>query len=577
MCNSLFPQTQCDKSMNSSLCQCSGVMKNMDNSTVIVSKIGRTSIDELCFTSRMDTIFKSYYRNTTSWIGFGGMNSVYRMYPGVTISNCNNFDVRIEPWFVTATTGRKDILIIVDTSESMSESGRLKIVARAVDKLLSSLTFNDYFNVIQFSTNPNILIGTKMVRATTENRLKVYEMLMEIIPEGATNFESAFTAAFDLLKDSRPPYGEATSNCNTEIIFLTDGTITAGGNASVVIDLIAKRNSLLDHGPAIISAYSVGENADMVIPKQIACSTGGIWQEVRVESDLETYFSLENVYFSHGIMFSNLTTNTKNDVFWIETISDIEYPGITESKPVLIASTPVFDRSNYPPVLFGVVAVAVPREVVDPTNVTTIDLSAYYPVCKKFHLPYCTQQSIRVIVGEQSLCDQQCNNLTEITTSVCRYTLTPNETWCNMNRTQPTSDNVCCNDDICELTVICGNGIVEAGEACDDGNLVNHDGCDHLCSLEQYWICEGSPSHCFRPQVRLVDYGVIFGSLGGALVIIIILVIITIIIDRISANYDGKKKLDMQDVAINMVNQKKRSLKRTLTRDDSTSSESMLV
>jgi cysteine-rich repeat protein len=30
---------------------------------------------------------------------------------------------------------------------------------------------------------------------------------------------------------------------------------------------------------------------------------------------------------------------------------------------------------------------------------------------------------------------------------------------------------------------VCGNGIVEDGEACDDGNLVNNDGCTNLCML----------------------------------------------------------------------------------------------
>ena len=36
----------------------------------------------------------------------------------------------------------------------------------------------------------------------------------------------------------------------------------------------------------------------------------------------------------------------------------------------------------------------------------------------------------------------------------------------------------------CTLTgAICGNGIIEAGEACDDGNLVNGDGCENNCTL----------------------------------------------------------------------------------------------
>lgn len=42
-------------------------------------------------------------------------------------------------------------------------------------------------------------------------------------------------------------------------------------------------------------------------------------------------------------------------------------------------------------------------------------------------------------------------------------------------------------------TATCGNGVVEEGEACDDGNLVDGDGCNQYCRLE----CD---THCDCPQ-----------------------------------------------------------------------------
>lgn len=43
----------------------------------------------------------------------------------------------------------------------------------------------------------------------------------------------------------------------------------------------------------------------------------------------------------------------------------------------------------------------------------------------------------------------------------------------------------------------CGNGTVEADEACDDGNTDDGDGCDATCAVDPGWECDGaSPTVC---------------------------------------------------------------------------------
>jgi cysteine-rich repeat protein len=42
----------------------------------------------------------------------------------------------------------------------------------------------------------------------------------------------------------------------------------------------------------------------------------------------------------------------------------------------------------------------------------------------------------------------------------------------------------------------CGDGLIGTGEACDDGNTVDGDGCTHVCSIELGYACAGSPSRC---------------------------------------------------------------------------------
>ena len=51
------------------------------------------------------------------------------------------------------------------------------------------------------------------------------------------------------------------------------------------------------------------------------------------------------------------------------------------------------------------------------------------------------------------------------------------------------SDIICSNNKCVEDTSknvgVCGNGILEPGEECDDGNLITGDGCDSSCQIEQ--------------------------------------------------------------------------------------------
>jgi cysteine-rich repeat protein len=65
-----------------------------------------------------------------------------------------------------------------------------------------------------------------------------------------------------------------------------------------------------------------------------------------------------------------------------------------------------------------------------------------------------------------------------------------------------TTPSVCTNDDVC------GNGDIEAGETCDDGNLTLGDGCQPDCQVQAGYSCTGEPSVCLPPgNVPIEDCG----------------------------------------------------------------------
>jgi fibro-slime domain-containing protein len=43
---------------------------------------------------------------------------------------------------------------------------------------------------------------------------------------------------------------------------------------------------------------------------------------------------------------------------------------------------------------------------------------------------------------------------------------------------------------------LCGNGVIDPGEQCDDGNKTPGDGCSAICQIPAGWTCTGTPSVC---------------------------------------------------------------------------------
>lgn len=74
------------------------------------------------------------------------------------------------------------------------------------------------------------------------------------------------------------------------------------------------------------------------------------------------------------------------------------------------------------------------------------------------------------------------------------------------------SDGAACSAPTPEPDPICGDGIISAVEACDDGNTGAGDGCSSACTVEPGYACSGQPSVCSTtltdpagPMFRIVD------------------------------------------------------------------------
>ena len=56
-------------------------------------------------------------------------------------------------------------------------------------------------------------------------------------------------------------------------------------------------------------------------------------------------------------------------------------------------------------------------------------------------------------------------------------------------------------DGVVVNTANCGNGVVDPGEKCDDGNKLGNDGCTAICQVEDGWVCPPAGGACTRTQI----------------------------------------------------------------------------
>lgn len=160
------------------------------------------------------------------WIYFGSFNGVFRSYPGHLWDCARRYDNRIRPWYRGASSGIKDVVVVMDVSGSMSGNQRLQLVKKALNGdaeqkgLLDMLTHNDYVSVVTFSESAETL-GSGLQRATIDNVAKLKQAVNGIGVQTTTNFMAGLKSGFDVLTDAAKI--ERTSGCKQVIVFLTDG------------------------------------------------------------------------------------------------------------------------------------------------------------------------------------------------------------------------------------------------------------------------------------------------------------------------------------------------------------------
>nr|QJU69482.1 cacna2d1 [Nematostella vectensis] len=194
-------------------------------------------IETVYWSSKLDEMFKKNLADDPElrWQNFGSVEGVLRQYPSsewqTNFAGFHiDYDPRMRPWYIGATSGPKDIVIILDCSLSM-KGKRLRMAKEIAKTVLNTLTKQDFVNVIcghasnwdevgkwyQYDTEVLSCQKDRLVPASTSHRKDLTEKINNLQAGGTSELKAAFKKAFELLK------GRAKTGCQSIIIFVTDG------------------------------------------------------------------------------------------------------------------------------------------------------------------------------------------------------------------------------------------------------------------------------------------------------------------------------------------------------------------
>eukprot|EP00210_Caulerpa_lentillifera_P007395 g7068.t1 len=301
-----------------------------------------------------------------TWTYFGGVDGMMRIYPvsartrGLEneddlLGGCDQYDPRIRPWFIGASTRPKDIVFVMDASDTMnqpagsgSDETRWDVTRGALISMLDTLASFDYVNVVTFAdTATRLSQDNSLLQGTSENLSLLEELVDDVTPSGTSNFEAAFEEAFDILTSACEEGTESPtcSGCHRVIFFLTDGRDSSQNEGqsispSTILDEIEGYQRTLERetsSRANIFTFSMGETADDSIPRQIACANNGSWSYIGPDTDVLTAM---NSYY-HFLTDSS----TSNTTTWINPYEDAGGLGLitTVSRPVYSRGTDELD------------------------------------------------------------------------------------------------------------------------------------------------------------------------------------------------------------------------------------------
>ena len=197
----------------------------------------------------------------------------------------DDYDVRPRPWYASAASGPKEVVIVVDVSGSMSGT-RIALAREATKTVLGTLTWTDKVNVVLFNSQVvDVYDGAGLVDADEATLDAMRDWVdATVTAGGGTNFERPLQRSYDLLAASK-----SSSTCTQAVLFMTDGEAPLS-NAVLA--------NLVDDDPdVVVFTYKLGTGGNTDPLRRLACATNGLFYPVDDEPSLPAAMAEYYQYF----------------------------------------------------------------------------------------------------------------------------------------------------------------------------------------------------------------------------------------------------------------------------------------
>lgn len=317
-------------------------------------------MNDIAWTDQLTQVFRTNFMRNPKLTNqfFASQTGFLRLFPAqkwqVGRNDPDLYDARMRPWYLAGSSSRKDVVILVDSSGSMTGSRR-DIARGVVLEILDTLTDNDYFTVLKFSDSvqqvgvppcknmrkarqSSTLPSKNTIQKTStepqsdgnETGAESFYLLpangknirhirtnFSIPTSGIANFSNALITAFEVLQNYQRD-DNIGSQCNQAIMLITDGS------PSDFEDIFNRYN--YPNAPVRVFTYLIGRDAgDQAHTKMMACHNRGYYTHVINLAEVR-----ETVQQYIPVMARPLVLNGTHPITWTSAYGELTYQILTD-------------------------------------------------------------------------------------------------------------------------------------------------------------------------------------------------------------------------------------------------------